>query len=565
MKKVAEVAEAMLSDGYITLEKCAAADALLGNNSTPWFSIGDEETDLISEATLSTLVGSIKRALDGTAAGGGTVPVRYVAGNPLVEGRSDSLYYQRYLFLNNRMNKSEGPLAKAEMFLYNWDFLKSSEIFKTRQLYAYLPFIDATSVESMDGMIYLPPEGDETEGYFYIKEIVDAVQKEISDKCLLICSPCPVRNECPFYDEASVLKKYLPVASHLNLWLKDNELDLLVYEQGVDGKDYLDISSTTGTRISAEEMKSRHKLYTEIIRDEDNEIPLDDVREAVGAKVDGFVKGRDLYADGLDWLNGGRYGSLQLRPDSRGTYLDPDKHSYLYDALFIRDEETAFDYAATANAYSVSLNLIEDGEEVTYSGKVRIKEPVDLLLFIDAAGESDVYLISDDTKNPLGNTINPMIYLNTLNELVYDFDFDRSEEPITNEADPRRWPSAADIAQWCINEYKWMDPTADQYWMEKIQKIVRASRTEGTVSLSLPGRPRIADVVDPLISEEPLVEDIIRGKPMIKSYVNFIRKMRIDLNSIRWVKDSDKLEDIEKAKQTLAAMKTNLRLVVVKK
>lgn len=566
MQAAAKAVNAMLlGAGTITLTSCAAADELLGNESTPWFSIGDDPSDLISESTMSSLVAAIKTALEGTAAGGASVPVRYLPGSSYVEGRIDSLYYQRYLFLNNRMNRSDGTLAKAEMLLYNWEFLKNSDIFKNRQLSAYMPFIDAEEVVSMDGMIYLPPSGDETEGYFYIKEIVDAVQSEISDKCLLICSACPVQKECPFYDEASVLKKYLPVASHLNLWFKDNELDLLVYEPGADGQDYLDVKSSTGTRILASEMKARHKLYTEIIRDEDKELNLDTVREKIASQVNGYSKDVDIYADGLDWLTGGRYGSLQLRKDDKGTYQDPDKHSYLYDALFIRDEETAFNYAPTTSAYEVSMNLIEDGEEVNYSGKVRIKEPTDLLMLVDAAAESDVYLISDDTTNALGEPINACIYLNTLGELDYDFDFDRSDKQITSDADVRRWPSAADIAQWCINEYKWMDPTPDQYWMENIQKVVRASRASGTAIVNLPGRPRIADVVDPLITKEPSIEDLARGKLMIKSYINFIRKMRIDLNSIRWVKGSNLQKDIEKAKQTLAAMKTNLRLVVVKK
>jgi len=127
-----------------------------------------------------------------------------------------------------------------------------------------------------------------------------------------------------------------------------------------------------------------------------------------------------------------------------------------------------------------------------------------------------------------------------------------------------RWPGAGDIAQWCVNQYKWMEASPDQYWMPEITKVVTASKPNEYAVISLPGRPRIDDVIDPLTAKEPTADDLLRGKPYVKAYINFVRKMRISLSSVRWTKNNDAAE-IEKKKQMLASMKTNIRLVVVKK
>jgi len=109
-----------------------------------------------------------------------------------------------------------------------------------------------------------------------------------------------------------------------------------------------------------------------------------------------------------------------------------------------------------------------------------------------------------------------------------------------------------------------MDPTQDQYWMPAVKKIVQAKKnTTEKATVVLPGRPRAGDVVDAIISEAPSEQDIARGKPFIKAYTNFIRKLRIELSSIRWDKSGDRAI-IETKKRQLSSMKTKLRLVVVK-
>ena len=545
-------------------KKCEVLDSHFGNNCTPWFSIGDDPEDIISNSNLQKLVSFIIDRLEGTNHQTmDNLPVKYLPGYDAAIGRENSLYYMRYVFLNARMNLQEGTLTKAALYLYNWEFLKSGDLFTSQNYNALYKFIKAEKVESIDPLLYVPPipEEDIPEGVFYIRDIVDAVRSNIHDKCLLICSPCPVRDTCPFFDEASVLRKYLPIAEYINLWLKDNELDLLVYEQDpASGEEYLDISSET-SRLPAQRIIDRHKAFTEIIRDENKNYDIDNLREEIARRVPGFKLDATTYVDDMNWITGGRYGSVELIPIKGAIPTDPHKYRYLYDALFIRDEETCFEYSPSKKYYNVSLPLVEGDTQKNYVGKVRIKEPTDLRIFKDSSGESDVYLISDDTKDDSGKPIHPVIYLGKLKDLVYDFAFDDRDTPVTN---PNEWPTAADIAQWCVNQYKWLDATPDQYWMERIKKVVPDSRTAGTKLIELPGRPRVGDVIEPLIEESPSEDDIIRGKPFIKSYTKFIRKFRIKISSIKWVKNSDKLEDVEKAKRTLASMKTNVRLVLVK-
>lgn len=157
----------------------------------------------------------------------------------------------------------------------------------------------------------------------------------------------------------------------------------------------------------------------------------------------------------------------------------------------------------------------------------------------------------------------PMIYLNKLKNIRYDFEFVESGDTIDSDTDSR-YPGAADIAQWIVNTYKAMDATEDKYWMPTITKVVRSSKQGGSAVIELPGRPRTFDVVDPLVDREPLAEDIMKGKPYVRSYINFVRKVRFPLSDIRWSQSNDRVE-IETKKKQLASMRTNLRLVVVKK
>jgi len=535
------------------------ADSLLGNSATPWLAIGDDPSDDISDEGFQNVVEYIKELLLGKS-WEGAAPVKFLAGDDAAQGRQNSLYYQRYMFLNSRMNRQNGPFAQAAMMQFNWQHLIASGMFKSAQANNYRNLVDALPVAQMDALVYSPPNNIAMRGNFYSQALIDEIMSSISDKCMLVCGPCPVKNECPFYDENTAVALYVPPATTLDIWFKDNKLDLLAYDYA-DGQPMLDLSDNRG-RLSAEQMQARHKAFSEIIHDADKEINLDEVRGELSMRVPGYKIAEDIYADGLDWAMGGRYGSLNLATNADGSISsDVNAHSYLYDAMFIRDEETYFDYERTSTKYKVALDYREPDTGIIRNmrGQVALMTPTELTMLGKAGLASDVYLISDDARDTDGNPFVPVIYLNMLGLLAYGFD--KPDDAIEVNTDAR-WPGSADIAQWCVNQYKWMDPTPDQYWMTEVQKVVR-NATKSDAIITLPGRPRVFDVVDPILTEEPPIEDILRGKPFVRSYVNFVRRMRVEFSSIRWDKSGDPVK-IDKAKYRLASMKTNLRLVVVK-
>ena len=57
---------------------------------------------------------------------------------------------------------------------------------------------------------------------------------------MLTCGYCPVKDNCPFYGEDEVLKMACTSAPSIDLYVKDNEPDLLYYSEGtatqVNGK-----------------------------------------------------------------------------------------------------------------------------------------------------------------------------------------------------------------------------------------------------------------------------------------------------------------------------------------
>ena len=185
---------------------------------------------------------------------------------------------------------------------------------------------------------------------------------------------------------------------------------------------------------------------------------------------------------------------------------------------------------------------------------------------------------------------------------------------------------ASDIARWSVAVCKnhnanWpADPNAplsqtshhslaenqDQYWMEELTKKVYVDPQKYTgwiagediingqhksyTYITVPGRPRIASgYAEPLIDpDNPDESAILSGKPVVANYINFIRQFSIKLCSydpehpddqtkvvwyIKWIKDlptkpedwtAKQIKAVEEKKRTLALMKTNLRLVIIK-
>lgn len=531
----------------LTLDNCRTLDALLGNSSEPWLVISDEGD--ISESQLETLAADLKGYLEGSP-DNGNYSVRFLEGDSSVTGRKGSLYYQRYMFLNNRLNKTEGHLAKAAQLLENWNRVRKSLEQKASKVDAYESYINAESVLSSEGLYYAP-KSDLFDSAFYSTGLMTHLKDRIGNNCLLICGECPLKTSCSLYNEDDVLRAYVPQQDSIELWFKDNELDLLAYE-GTSSEPSLEMKTSEGKFLSARESQKSHYPYTEILHN-DREIKLFDTRNEISTRVANYYNPSTReYHDPLNWLQGGRYGSLILNKKNGLVSNDPKDHKYLYDAVFLHDEESAFVYNPSITRYPVSLN---SGGEL-YEGSVRIKIPRNLKILAEANPESDVYLVSDDLKDSAGNPLEPIVYVNKVKNLQVAFDLreNPADEELMTSADLTGF-KAKDIAQFCINQYKKLDDKKDKWWMNTVIKTV------GNTIISGSGRPRIISTVDPLTSN-PTQEEVLSGKPLVNTYIDFIRKMNIKFDCFLWDKNGNE-STVEKKKATLPCMVTGLRLVVV--
>ena len=501
----------------------------------------------------------------------------------------NSLYYKRYLALNSRMSRPQGSASSPAFFIANKNLINSGDDYSKNKLEEYREILEAIPVARMDEYAYIPSQeatGSQLEirgtafdssgltaakegsslqiGKFYNKSLMEEIRSRIHDKCVLVCAPCPVKNSCPFYDETEVLKKYVPEVTTIDFYVKDNTVDFLDYtsEGGLES-----VRNSQGNIINVGELEKQSKKYSDIVMDPEGERDLEEIREALGSTVLGYKKD-EKYADELGWLQGGRWGSLTQGVDESGNpSKDVKDYKYLYDAVFLNDEESYVDYGLSSNEYPVGVNYKGD----YYSGNIKIKVPTSLKIFNDASlnpASTKVYLISDDTKDSDGNDIKPIIYLNTLDSLKYSFDLTDDGNPEGSQSSNDARVYAKDVAQASLNTIKGFESDRDQIWQESIRKTISnpASGTSNfTQTISIKGRDRInsgkAEVVGDVSNLNE--SEVLRGKPYVISYVNFLRKVRIDMSTVRWA-DSKDPADVERARQTLPFMKTNVRLAVVK-
>lgn len=603
----------------VTRDECMRLDHYLGSFSESWFNLisseeyerlldSDKESDhekaellksqalngtAIFDSALQRLRDYLKAQLEGTeSVDNDTSYLAFTEGDSNVTGNPDSLYMKRYLALNNRMHRQNGPAAQAAFYIHSRDKFLLNDSYSINKALSYRKVLASIPVSSMVPLEYIPSQEETSSTYeihgttysaadgkdiavgkYYSSEIMEKLKKNIHDKCMLVCAPCPVKDSCPYYSEEEVLKKYVPEVSTIDLYLKDNMLDLLVYDKdgGLSG-----VTSEDGhASIPTDVLHKAHKRYVEILLDENSQRTLTEVRDEISERVPGYYLGSNgKYIDDLGWLHGGRYGTLQDGLDEKGNASTSAKDKkYLYDALFIPDEESYIEYQESTHSYPVTVSIKNPGTSATtttYSGNVKIYIPYNLAIFDqdDLDENSDVYLVSDDKLDDQSNPITPIIYLNTIKNLVYSFDLQDDGKTVGVQTDEDSTVYACDVAQWSLNIAKGMENSNDQYWMETLEKKVpsidAATGHINTTVIRVPGRKREAtSMVDTVENTDSITSaDIMHGKPFMNQYINFLRKFTINMNSVVWVKNGSALE-IETARATLPHMKTNLRLVVV--
>lgn len=572
----------------------------------------------VSTEVLQGINDFVKTSLEGTKTEGNndtSYYVKYEEGDDSVSGRQNSLYYKRYKMLNNRMNKLEGPLSQAAKYLKAKKAMVASETFQENLAESYRKFIEIVPISQMEELSYFPPQETSTstismEGKFYYTRTLEALKAEINSKCVLTCNYCEVKDSCPFYNEDEVLKLYCPEADTLDLWIKDNKPDLIYY-----GENSPNLKDENGESLDITTLQNMHKPYADVMKKtigNDEEYigdyrSLEAVRDELSLSLPSFEEDN---RGGLGFLLGGRYGTVQANKmiEAKNDEVDTSqltKYKYLYDAIFLNDEESYITYMPSTHEYPVSVSMGPAGEKKTYTGTTKIMIPAALTVLATSDSNDDIYLVSDDTSNDLGREIIPVIYLGKVGSLQYTFDLtdNTPDEEIMDSDDTNLY--AKDVAQWSINIIKgtcYQDPIGshdnqsldrDQYWMETIRKKVVKEGVESYINLE--GRKReLSGYQEPVMDPDNFDESlVISGRPVVNSYINFLRRLKIRLNpiknddgtilddsvSIRWIDNNVEAGepnriaatankrglkvDEETQKDALSYMRTNLRLAII--
>lgn len=593
--------------------------------------VSDAKSDLTQTADIKTrdlylIANYIKGKLFGeidSRTGQPVSGVEYLE-NGQLSGDSNSLYYKRYLILNDRMNMCSGTLTKASNFINNSSVYGSVNTFNEGKAASYADYVGVEPVAKMKEMYYMPKQissSTQTEifGKFYDKELLDSVKSYLGSNCVLTCTHCTVAESCPFYDINGVLDAWVPEKTTIDLSFKDNMLDLIYYDTTspnlqVDGN---------GASLDPELIKKAHLPYVDIMHATNSSGTTDyegaDYHEVVESMNHVDLRD-DLSEDNTGRIISGRYGTIGINPATQSIVSQEMagdnvllNHTYLYDALFISDAEellpqaddtdeiliakqkhnnarTCFNYRPSTTAYPVSV----DYGYKHYTGTTKIQIPTGLKLLDNANPWDDVYLVSDD-RNVEGIKTEPVIYIGSVSrtkQIMYmdlvETDAD-AEVTIYRDAegkirDTAQELYAKDVAQWSINYVKGNlennplgsnpnnpQENRDQYWMETLQKpVVFEGRSQ---YLECPGRPRVFTGFTEMVTDGSDITQgsLLSGKPFANNYIDFVRQVRIvfkytDGNGvphdlIKWSKNAD---DAMIKREMLPHMSTNLRLVIVK-
>lgn len=600
-------------------------------NDNPWGksytfnNVFSKELDVTRE-TLWGLVDFVKTALNGASTDATiTYAVRNIGGQDSEPtGRDTSLYYKRYQMLNNRMNRLQGNLWNATMLLRNSQVIKDIKRLSSQTYDSYEPYIDIMPIQSMEALTYMPTQPalmskDIINGKFYSDKELEEMRKLINERCVLTCTKCLIKDSCPFYSQEEVVKLYCTGIETIDIWVKDNKLDLLAYEEDINNEGHYilpKITSDSDEGVDVSKFINVHIPYSEIEQktNADGTVHnfvinnLDTVRENL--ENEPKLQYSKYVKDDMGWLLGARYGTVQKNNitslvDANDELLQyKDKihpYKYMYDAVFIEDEETYVNYTPSNNIYKTEFEIKSNGKTNHYDVETKIQIPSSLKIFANNSLNDDVYLISDDTTDANGETIIPLIYLGKIKDLEYVFDLrdDGIQGGVKDPEDTKLY--AADVAQWCVNYYKgncYKNPlnetqsnipdlctNHDQYWMESVYKKI--SKDGENKWYKFNGRKReLSGYSTPLIDENNYDEvQAISGRPIIADYINFLRKVSIRIYNretgqwtIPWINENlkflyedkyfkglDTLEKkCEKQRTVLPLMKTNLRIAIVK-
>ena len=455
----------------------------------------------INNDILTGVASFARTALEGTSTSGSdSYFVRFEPGDEDVTGRPNSLYFERYLYLNARMNKANGTLYQAAQFGKSGKVLTTNTAIDNQLKRVNKKYFTVIPVEWADELSYFKPQMLEKmntffPGKFYYKKQLLDMARQINDRCMLTCGYCPVKDNCPFYGEDEVLKLACTSAPSIDLYVKDNVPDLIYYDEGTavqnngrveiinrspslyyeeDGSreelshDLLKSYSRPYASISKKAQASRDKNGSLVYEEDYSDLYRD--LTALENKTRKTIGGLDFNTEvpsGLGWLTGGRWGTLQRNrlSENPSGLSSPDypaenfpHNKYYYDAVFLNDEETEVLYTPSQNWYDVEVTTAEtmdsDSTPKTYKGKTRINIPVALKAFAERP-YGDVYLVSDDTMDDQGNPITPVIYLGKVEDIKYAFDLREegsNQDEVTSSSDARLYPK--DVAQWSINVAK---------------------------------------------------------------------------------------------------------------
>lgn len=542
----------------------------------------------------------IQRELDGNGQ-----PIRYVEGYDDVTGNKDSLYYKRYKALNSRINTMSGDLYFAALTFKTIDMVSKKEAIDISVIDSYSDDMLVLPISGMSKSKWLPEQEAtlttvKLDGKLYDEDIAESLRSTINNRCVLTCRSCTVKTACPFYNEEEVIKLYVPDLEYIKFSLKDNKLNL-VSETDFELK-------SKNKEIKFSDLDNMHHQWASITNyniDGEEIIydfrKIEDEENRLRSKI---TKYTEENPNGLGWLTRARYGTVtsnrRLKELENEEY-DPSQlydYRYLYNAMFIYDEETYFKYKDSTYKYDVSLDLKENGldsqvEDTHYEGSVRVKIPYSLDFSSNGKyeySEDDLlFLVSDDTVDDNGNPIIPVIYINTLRKAMEYSVFDLNEiqnvdDEIVSEDDDGLYPK--DVAQWSVNILKGdcadnplseIDDNAnyDQYWMPELKKRILDSYGKYKY-ITINGRPRenTNHMGEVFTSVEHVNElAIVSGKPVIGTYQDFTRSFMLSTSIIKWVypnmknqfgKDLTYEQTVNKQKSTLPCMKTNLRFVLLK-